>query len=89
MAVVGAERAAPGYLGESPRAQPPELDGGHDGIRVWLVQTFDVAFSRRMSCSRARSVVTYARVPSVSTVSPTRRPGRRRTWASVQANRPR
>ena len=27
-------------------------------IRVWLVQTLEVAFSRRMSCSRARSVVT-------------------------------
>ena len=27
-------------------------------IRVWLVHTFEVAFSRRMSCSRARRVVT-------------------------------
>ncbi len=58
-------------------------------ISVWLVQTLDVAFSRRMSCSRARSVVTNARRSLESTVSPTMRPGSRRTWSSLHAKRPR
>jgi hypothetical protein len=39
---------------------------------------FDVAFSRRMCCSRVCSVRTNARRPSASTVSPTMRPGMRR-----------
>src|SRR5665647_3347839 len=37
-------------------------------IRVWFVQTLDVAFSRRMSCSRARSVVTNDRRSFVTTL---------------------
>ena len=61
----------------------------HTAMSVWFVQTLDDAFSRRMSCSRARSVVTYARRPSASTVSPTNRPGSRRTCSVRQANRPR
>ena len=36
----------------------PSWTAAVTAIRVWLVQTLDVAFSRRMSCSRARSVVT-------------------------------
>ena len=40
---------------------------------------FEVAFSRRMCCSRVWSVSTKARRPSGSTVSPTIRPGMRRT----------
>ena len=58
-------------------------------MSVWLVQTLEVAFSRRMSCSRARSVVTNERRSLESTVSPTMRPGSRRTCSSVQAKRPR
>ena len=44
-------------------------------FRAWLVQMFEVAFSRRMCCSRVCSVSTKARLPSSSTVSPTMRPG--------------
>ena len=44
-------------------------------ISAWLVQMFEVAFSRRMCCSRVASVRQKARLPRVSTVSPTRRPG--------------
>ena len=44
-------------------------------ISASFVQMFDVAFARRMCCSRVASVSTYARLPSTSTVSPTSRPG--------------
>ena len=56
---------------------------------AWLVQMLDAAFSRRMSCSRARIVITNARFPSRSAVMPTRRPGIWRTSGSVQATIPR
>ncbi|KGD55723.1 hypothetical protein DP49_2097 [Burkholderia pseudomallei] len=39
------------------------------------VQTFDVAFSRRMCCSRVCSARRSAGLPCASTVTPTRRPG--------------
>ena len=58
-------------------------------MRVWLVHTFELAFSRRMSCSRVRNVVVKARRPMLSTVSPTKRPGMRRTCSRRAANRPR
>ena len=41
----------------------------------WFVQMLDVAFSRRMCCSRVDSVRQKARRPSASRVSPTSRPG--------------
>ena len=41
----------------------------------WLVQMLEVAFSRRMCCSRVARVNTKPRRPSVSTVWPTKRPG--------------
>ncbi len=47
--------------------------------RPELVQMFDVAFSRRMCCSRVDSVSTKPRRPSASTVSPQSRPGIWRT----------
>jgi hypothetical protein len=53
---------------EKARAQRPEL-----------VQMFEVAFSRRICCSRVESVSTKPRFPSASTVSPHRRPGIWRT----------
>ncbi|MND06195.1 hypothetical protein D3C83_274410 [compost metagenome] len=53
-----------------------------------LVQMFDVAFSRRMCCSRVLSVSTKPRLPSASTVSPHSRPGICRTSFSEQANSP-
>src|SRR5882762_8599170 len=53
-----------------------------------LVQMLEVAFSRRMCCSRVDSVRTKPRLPSASTVSPTRRPGIWRTYLSRVANRP-
>src|SRR5262245_64909837 len=46
---------------------------------VWLVQILEVAFSRRICCSRVARVNTNPRCPSVSTVSPTKRPGLLRT----------
>ena len=49
---------------------------------------FDVAFSRRMCCSRVCSVSTKPRRPSASTVSPAIRPGIRRRYASVAAKKP-
>ena len=45
--------------------------------------------TRRMSCSRARIVITNARLPSRSVVIPTSRPGIWRTSASVEARMPR
>ena len=47
-----------------------------------------VAFSRRMCCSLAWRVSTNARRPAVSRVSPTSRPGSRRTSAVPQARNP-
>ena len=43
--------------------------------RPELVQMFEVAFSRRMCCSRVERVRTKPRLPSASTVSPHSRPG--------------
>ena len=53
------------------------------------MQMLLAALSRRMSCSRARIVITNARLPSRSVVIPTRRPGIWRTSASVEARMPR
>jgi hypothetical protein len=50
---------------------------------------FEVARSRRMCCSRVESVSTKPRRPSVSSVCPTRRPGRLRTKAVRVAMKPR
>ena len=46
------------------------------------VQMFEVAFSRRMCCSRVCRVRRYAGFPSASTETPTSRPGRARLYAS-------
>ena len=55
-----------------------------------LVQMFEVAFSRRICCSRVDSVSTKPRLPPASTVSPHRRPGIMRTcFSSRTANSPR
>ena len=43
------------------------------------VQMFEVAFSRRMCCSRVCSASRYAGVPSTSLDTPTRRPGSERS----------
>ena len=48
--------------------------------RPWLVQMFEVAFSRRMCCSRVWSVSTQQRLPWRSVVWPTIRPGILRTY---------
>ena len=53
---------------------------------VWFVVMLDVAFSRRMCCSRVCSVRTKPRLPSRSVVSPTIRPGIRR-MNSLRARR--
>jgi len=49
----------------------------------------DVAFARRMCCSRVCSVRAKPRAPSRSTVAPTSRPGMRRTNSCLAANTPR
>src|SRR5438552_3252761 len=49
---------------------------------------FEVAFSRRMCCSRVCSVSTNPRRPSTSTVSPAMRPGIRRRYSSRAAKKP-
>src|SRR5258708_2093411 len=54
-----------------------------------FVQMFEVAFSRRMCCSRVCSVFTNPRVPFASTVWPTLRPGIWRTSGSRHAMMPR
>ena len=87
--VVRALRATRRDLAQPCVPSQPSWIAAVTAISVWLVQTLDVAFSRRMSCSRARSVVTNARRSLESTVSPTMRPGRRRTWSSLQAKSPR
>ena len=51
-----ADRRATSAMPEVP--SQPSWMAAVTAIRVWLVQTLEVAFSRRMSCSRARSVVT-------------------------------
>ena len=52
------------------------------------VQMFDVAFSRRMCCSRVCSARRSARRPSLSTETPTRRPGSERRLSSRTAMNP-
>src|ERR1700678_3066413 len=42
---------------------------------AWLVQMFDVAFSRLICCSRVARVSTNPRLPFLSTVWPAKRPG--------------
>src|SRR6185503_13643524 len=56
--------------------------------RPALVQMLEVAFSRRICCSRVESVSTKPRLPSASTVSPHRRPGIWRMYFSRVANNP-
>ena len=56
--------------------------------RPELVQMFEVAFSRRICCSRVDSVSTKPRRPSLSTVSPHSRPGICRTYFCRVANNP-
>ena len=51
------------------------------------VQMFDVAFSRRMCCSRVCSAMRYAVLPCASTDTPMMRPGAWRTcFSSVAKN---
>ena len=52
------------------------------------VQMFDVAFSRRMCCSRVCSASRYAALPFASTVTPTKRPGIERLNSSRVAKNP-
>ena len=56
--------------------------------RPELVQILDVALSRRICCSRVDRVNTKPRLPSLSTVSPHRRPGICRTNFCRVANKP-
>ena len=53
--------------------------------RTWAVQMFDVAFSRRMCCSRVCKAKRYAGRPAASTLTPTSRPGSERLKVSRQA----
>ncbi len=46
---------------------------------AWAVQIFEVAFSRRMCCSRVASAIRYAVLPCASTETPMMRPGIWRT----------
>src|SRR5664279_2890081 len=57
-------------------------------LSACAVQMFEVAFSRRMCCSRVCSVSTKPRRPSTSTVSPAIRPGIRRRYSSRAAKKP-
>ncbi len=57
-------------------------------ISPWFVQMLEVAFSRRMCCSRVERVRQKARRPSASRVSPTRRPGICLWCAVRQARKP-
>ena len=52
------------------------------------MQIFDVAFSRRMCCSRVCRARRYAGRPAVSIETPTRRPGRTRRCSSRVARNP-
>ena len=54
-----------------------------------MEQMLELAFSRRMCCSRACMVRTKARSPLSSVVSPTIRPGSLRIMAVVQVMKPR
>ena len=69
-------RARPAPSTARPTSRSP-CGPSHDSVTsppsassVWLVQMFDVAFSRRMCCSRVCRVSTNARSPWRSTVSP-------------------
>ncbi len=55
---------------------------------AWFVQMFEVAFSRRICCSRVDSVSTKPRLPFTSLVSPTSRPGICRRNFSLHAITP-
>ena len=56
--------------------------------RTWAVQMLEVAFSRRMCCSRVCSASRRAGRPSVSTLTPTMRPGIERAARSWAARKP-
>ena len=53
--------------------------------RTCAVQMLDVAFSRRMCCSRVCNASRYAGLPCASTVTPTSRPGMLRFSSSRTA----
>ncbi len=53
-----------------------------------LVQMLEVAFSRRICCSRVESVSTKPRLPSASRVMPESRPGIWRTYFCLVAKSP-
>ena len=55
---------------------------------VWFVVMLDVAFSRRMCCSRVCNVNTNPRSPFASVVSPMIRPGIRRVNSRFAARNP-
>ncbi len=55
---------------------------------TWAVQMLEVAFSRRMCCSRVCSARRRAGAPLASWLTPTRRPGIRRLKASRVAKKP-
>jgi hypothetical protein len=55
---------------------------------VWFVVMFEVAFSRRMCCSRVCNVNTKPRRPFASVVSPMIRPGIRRVNSCLAARNP-
>ena len=55
---------------------------------TWAVQMLEVAFSRRMCCSRVCSARRWAGRPAASTDTPTRRPGSERRRASRVARKP-
>ena len=50
--------------------------------KTWAVQMLDVAFSRRICCSRVCSASRKAGLPAVSVLTPTRRPGNARACSS-------
>ncbi len=56
--------------------------------RTWAVQMFEVAFSRRMCCSRVCSASRSAGRPAVSVLTPTMRPGIARAARSWAARNP-
>ena len=54
---------------------------------TWAVQMFEVAFSRRMCCSRVWSAMRSAVRPRLSTETPMIRPGIARLCASLVAKK--
>src|SRR3546814_2428889 len=71
-------------LGPCQTAYMPDMTAS----RTCAVQMFDVAFSRRICCSRVCSAKRRAGAPWLSLDTPTRRPGMVRLNASLQAMKP-